>query len=217
VGGASSQVIVNYAGPGAGSFEIHSAQPGFTTVLCNTTTPPGQPIDRGTCSATVLAGFDITIVAAYDPARSRFSGWPEGAGACATVSTSTAPGSTRTTCHFVASSQDRTFDGVTFTLAPPATQILHIEMDPFSEGSGVIGSIGGRYGISCTVEDTNIVSATGGNCNYSIDSGDTIIVVAGPATRFHSWQGCDVVDSLPIEQCQVTLIGPRTITARFRE
>jgi PKD repeat protein len=211
-GEVSSQVIVSYAGPGDGSLEIQSTQPGFVPVRCSTTTPPGQPINTGTCSATVPAGYDTTIVAEYDPVRSIFSGWPEGLQQCRSVVTSTAPGNTRAECRFAANSQDRTFE-VAFQIAPPVTDILRIELGPFSIGGGVLF---GRPGpVSCTVENQLIRSSTGGNCSYSIARGETITVVAVPSNGsvFLGWQGCD---STPTpNDCQVTMNGLRTITARF--
>lgn len=212
VGEVSSQVIVSYAGPGDGSLEIQSTQPGFVPVRCSTTTPPGQPINTGTCSATVLAGYDTTIIAEYDPVRSIFSGWPEGLQQCRSVVTSTAPGTTRAECRFAANSQDRTFE-VAFQIAPPATDILRVELSPFSFGGG---ELFGRPGpVSCTVENQLIRSSTGGNCSYSIERGETIIVVAVPSrgSVFLGWQGCDSTPTL--NDCQVTMNGLRTITARF--
>ncbi len=213
VGEVSSQVIVNYTGPGDGSLEIHSTQPGFATVFCSTGTPPGQPTDTGTCSATVLAGYDITIVAEYDPVRSIFSGWPEGFRQCRSVVTSTTDGITRAECRFTALSVDRAFD-VTFQIAPPATDILRIQLHQFSIGGGEIFSLPSI--VHCTVENQLIRNATGGNCNYSIAPGTTLTMLAVPArdgSRFVGWQGCDSQPS-PTE-CTVTMNGLRTITAQF--
>ena len=214
VGELPSHVTVNYAGPGDGSLEIHSTQPGFTTVLCATHTGAGQPTDTGTCSATVLAGYDITIVAVYDPMRTIFSGWTEGHNACTTLASSSAPGGTRAECHFAATSEDRTFN-VTFGIAPPATEILRVQLGEASTGNGVIFS--SPTLLSCTVQGQQILNATGGVCSYSIAHGDTIIVFASPAidgSTFLGWQGCD---SQPgVAQCSVTMNGFRTITPTFR-
>jgi hypothetical protein len=213
VGELQSRVIVGYAGPGDGSIEIHSTQPGFTTVQCATHTGAGQPTDTGTCSATVLAGYEITIVSAYDPVRSIFSGWTEGAHACSTLSSATAPGGTRAECHFVATSADRTFN-VTFAIAPPPTEILRVQLDEHSVGNGVIFSSPAL--ISCNVQDQQILNATGGLCNYSITHGDTILVIAGvvvDGSRFLGWQGCDSQPAT--NQCSVAMNGFRTITATY--
>jgi hypothetical protein len=213
VGEVSSQVIVNYVGPGDGSLEIHSTQPGFATVLCSTTTPPAEPTDTGTCSATVLAGYDITIVAEYDPARSIFSGWPEGFRQCRSVVTSTTDGITRAECRFTALSIDRSFD-VTFQIAPPTTDILRIELHQFSIGGGEIFSLPSI--VHCIVENRSIRNSTGGNCNYSIAPGTTLTLFAVPArdgSRFVGWQGCDSQPSQT--ECTVTMNGVRTVTAQF--
>jgi hypothetical protein len=213
LGELSSQVFVNYSGPGDGSIEIHSAQPGFTTVQCNTHTGAGQPTDTGTCSARVLDGYEITIVAVYDPMRSVFSGWTEDRNACLHVSSTTSPGSTRAECRFVATNVDRTFN-VSFAIAPPTTDILRIELANFSHGNGLIGSV--PQLISCTVQDQQILNSSGGVCSYSIHHGDTITVVAQPlqdGSFFLRWQGCDS-NPEPV-QCMVTMSGLRTITAAF--
>lgn len=214
LGELQSHVTVNYAGPGDGSLEIHSTQPGFTTVQCATHTGAGQPTDTGTCSATVLAGYAITIVAVYDPVRTLFSGWTEDRHACTSLASSTAPGGTRAECHFSATSADRAFN-VTFGVAPPATEILRVQLAELSSGNGTIFS--SPTLISCTVQDQQILNATGGICNYSIAHGDTIVVTASPAidgSTFLGWQGCD---SQPVTtQCSVTMNGFRTITATFR-
>jgi PKD repeat protein len=214
VGEVSSQVIVNYMGPGDGSLEIRSTQPGFAPVRCATTTPPAEPTDTGTCSATVLAGYDITIVAEYDPVRSIFSGWPDGFRQCRSVTTSTADGITRAECHFTALSIDRAFD-VTFQIAPPTTEILRVQLHQFSFGNGEIFSLPGI--VHCIVESQSIRSATGGNCNYSIAPATTLTLFAAPlpGTRFVGWQGCDSQPS-PTE-CTVTMNGLRTLTAQFGE
>ena len=211
VGEVTSRVIVNYRGPGDGALEIRSAQPGFMPVRCETHTRPAEPTDTGTCSATVLAGYDISVVADYDPVRSIFSGWSEDAQQCRTVVGSTTPGGTRSECQFLANSLDRTFD-VSFMIAPPATEILRIELHPFSQGGGDIYSQPTL--ISCTVENQLIRNSTGGNCSYSIP-GSTITVVAVPArgNGFIGWEGCT---SQPSErECQVTMDGLHTIRARF--
>jgi hypothetical protein len=213
IGELSSRVVVNYVGPGDGTLEIHSAQPGFTTVVCSTHTGAGQPTDTGACSATVLAGYEITIVAAYDPVRTIFSGWTEERRhACATLSSSSAPGGTRAECHFAATSQDRTFD-VSFAVAPPATHILRIQLSETSLGDGVLFSTPTL--VNCTVHGQEILNSSGGVCSYSIAPGTTITVFAAPVggSSFIAWQGCD---ALPTDlQCTVTMTALRTITARF--
>jgi ribosomal protein S27E len=162
----------------------------------------------------VLAGYEITIVAAYDPMRTIFSGWTEGHTACTTLASSTAPGGTRAECHFAATSQDRTFN-VTFATAPPATEILRVQLSEPSSGNGVIFS--SPTLVSCTVQGAQILNATGGICNYSIAHGDTIIVTGSPAidgSTFVGWQGCDSQPAT--NQCSVTMNAFRTITATFR-
>jgi PKD domain-containing protein len=208
-----SMVTVSYSGPGDGSLEIHSAQPGFTTVQCATHTGAGQPTDTGTCSATVQAGYEITIVAVYDPVRTIFSGWTEGRHACTTLASSTAPGGTRAECRFSATSADRAFN-VTFAIAPPATDILRIQLNEMSRGNGHITSSPSL--IDCSVEGPQILNSTGGICNYSIAHGGTITVFGQPAidgSTFIDWQGCDSQPAT--NQCTVTMSGFRTIFARF--
>jgi PKD repeat protein len=213
VGEVSSQVIVNYRGPGDGLLEIQSTQPGFAPVRCSTSTPPGQPTDTGTCSAIVLAGYDITIVAEYDPVRSIFSGWPEGFRQCRELVTSTTDGITRAECRFTALSIDRAFD-VTFQIAAPTTDILRVQLHQFSFGGGEIFSLPSI--VHCIVENQLIRSSTGGNCSYSIAPGTTLTLMAVPASggsRFVGWQGCDSQPSQT--ECTVTMNGLRTVTAQF--
>jgi PKD repeat protein len=216
VGEVSSQVIVNYMGPGDGALEIHSTQPGFATVRCSTATPPAGPTDMGTCSATVLGGYAITIVAEYDPVRSTFSGWPEGFRQCSSVATTTA-GVTRAECHFTAIALDRTFD-VTFQIAPPATEILRVQLSQFSLGGGQISSRPTSI-VNCRVVDGELRSfPTGGNCAFSIDPATTptLTLIAEPLSGvfFRGWQGCDPVPP-PTSECTVTINGPRTLTLTF--
>lgn len=214
LGAVSSQVIVSYMGPGDGLLEIHSSEPGFVPVRCSTTTPPGQPTNTGTCTATVLAGYDLVIVAEYDPVRSIFSGWPDGFRECRTVVTSTPSGTTRAECHITASSADRSFD-VTFQRVPPTTQILTVAVSLFSQGAGEIFSIPAY--VDCVVQNQSIRTRNDNNCNYSLDPGATLNLTAVPESgrsRFVAWQGCDSQPS-PTE-CTVTMNNdPRTVTAQF--
>jgi hypothetical protein len=215
VGAVSSQIVVSYTGPGDGLLEIHSSEPGFAPVRCSTTTPAGQPTNTGTCTATVLAGYEIAIVAQYDPVRSIFSGWPDGFRECAVV-TSTTGGMTRSECQIIASSEDRSFD-VTFAIAPPTTQILRVELHPVSQGAGEIFSLPAY--VDCVVQNQSIQTRNGTNCNYSIDprTTPTLTLFAVPErgrSRFLSWQGCDLPQPSPTE-CTVTMDGPRTVTALF--
>ena len=217
VGEVSSQVIVNYMGPGDGALEIRSTQPGFVTVQCSTATPPAGPTDTGTCSATVLGGYDITIVAAYDPVRSTFSGWPDGLfRQCTSVATITTAGVTRAECHFAAIALDRTFE-VTFQIAPPTTEILRLELSQFSVGGGQISSRPTSI-VNCRVVDGELRSfPTGGNCAYSIAPGTTLTLIAEPLSGvfFRGWGGgCDPVPP-PTNECTVTMNGPRTLTLTF--
>ncbi|HYJ40210.1 MAG TPA: hypothetical protein VEW08_05430, partial [Steroidobacteraceae bacterium] len=208
VGEVSSQVVVNYSGPGDGLIEIRSTEPGFVPVRCSTSTPAGQPTDTGTCTATVRAGYDITVAAEYDPVRSTFSGW-----SCRDVVTSTTPSGTRTECRFIANNRDLTFEA-TFLIAPPLTEILRVELHPFSQGGGEIFDASGR--VYCTVQNQRIRTLQDGICSYSFDWGTTIHLYAAAqpfGSRFVGWQGCDSQPS-PTE-CVVSMTRLREVTAHF--
>jgi hypothetical protein len=213
VGEVSSQAIVNYRGPADGLLEIHSTEPGFAPIRCGTTTPAGQPTNTGTCSATVLAGYDVRIVAEYDPLRAIFSGWPDGFRECRNVVTTTIPTGMRAECHFAANNFDRRFE-VTFQVAPPTTEILRVELHHHSLGGGdIFSSTGSVY---CIVQNQLIERLNGGNCNYSFERGTSLHIFAAPqvgGSGFVGWQGCDSQPSHT--ECVVSMTRLRVITAQF--
>jgi hypothetical protein len=72
-------------------------------------------------------------------------------------------------------------------------------------------------GVDCVVQNQSIRTRNGNNCNYSLDPGTTLTLMAVPErehARFVGWQGCDSYPS-PTE-CTVTMNSqPRTVTAQF--
>jgi PKD repeat protein len=211
VGELSRQVIVNPGGSGDGLVEIRSSQPGFAPVRCSLNPHPE------TCSATVQAGHDITLVAENDPAHSIFSGWPDGFRECSSVVTSTMPMGTRSECHFVANNFDRTFEA-TFQVTPPATHRLTVSLRETSSGAGEIFSLPGTA--SCSVEYDVIRSSAGleGECVFGTDPGSTLTVIAvptRPGSRFLGWEGCDSEPSS--NECSVAMHASRAVSALFSE
>jgi hypothetical protein len=79
----------------------------------------------------------------------------------------------------------------------PATYTLNVHRD----GKGRVS--GG--GIAC-----------GPVCSVTLSSGTTVELVADPAERYElvRWEGCDSVSG---ETCTVTITGPRTVEAVFRD
>jgi hypothetical protein len=226
VGSVSSEVTVNYSGTGVAQLEIHSSEPGFVPITCTTTTTPGQP-GSGTCAATLLGGYDVTIVADYDFTATTFSGWPRVPfQECDDVTTSSASGRTRSVCEFGASVLNRRFN-ITFqdTGRPPGspnTEELQVRVVGSSTGGGTFNSIPTQVICSAAGSLVTISSGpdVGESCNYRVATGTTLLVVATPnaGNRFVQWLGCDrTPPATSIHECEVTMNDTRRIEAQFQD